>query len=147
MKLKYNYAYKIAEELAISFIKRIDDQVSTLPAKAILIPIPLYKLRQNWRGFNQAEEMGKLVSKRLGWGYGHDLLIRTKKTVPQTELKGVKRTKNVLGAFSVSSKSKIYSSRYVIFDDVLTTGSTLREACKVLKRRGAKDVYGLTIAA
>jgi len=147
LKLKYNYAYKIAEELAERLIKKIESETSILPTDAILIPIPLYKLRQNLRGFNQAEKMGKLISESLGWDYNPDLLVRTRRTTPQTELKGVNRTKNLLGAFSANPKSKIYNSTYVLFDDVLTTGSTLKEACKVLKRRGIKVVWGLTIAA
>lgn len=147
LKLKYNYAYMIAEELAEGLVKKIESGTPTLPTNALLIPIPLNRLRQNWRGFNQAERVGKLISERFGWCYNPNLLVRIRKTAPQTELKGVKRTKNILGAFSVIPKSKIYNSTYILFDDVLTTGSTLKEACKVLKRRGVKVVCGLTIAA
>ena len=147
LKLKYNYAYKIAEELATHLIEKIEDETPILPDKAILIPIPLHKLRQNLRGFNQTEKVGKIISERFGWIYDHDLLVRIKKTSPQTELKGSNRATNLLGAFSARPKSKIYNSTYVLFDDVLTTGSTLKEAGKVLKRRGVKVVWGLTIAA
>ena len=173
LKLKYNFAYKIAEELAEKFVEKVKRDVPILPKEAILVPIPLYKLRENWRGFNQAEELGKMTAKKMGWVYEPDLLIRNKKTTPQTELKGKERSSNLLGAFSIkkgyelreygvcgkgfeanklkndphNSFSTIHNSCVILFDDVLTTGSTLKEACKVLKRKGVKNVWGLTIAA
>lgn len=50
LKLKYNFAYKIAEELADKFVEKIKRDVPILPKEAVLIPIPLYRLRENWRG-------------------------------------------------------------------------------------------------
>lgn len=147
LKLKYNFAYKITEELADRFVEKIDNGVSILPKDAVLVPIPLYKSRKNWRGFNQSEELGKIIACELNWKYDCNLLIRTKNTSPQAELKGKQRSKNLTGAFSLSKKGRLRNSTIVLFDDVLTTGSTLREACKIFKRNGAKVVWGLTIAA
>ena len=174
LKLKYNFAYKIAEELAEKFVDKIRRDTPILPKEATLVPIPLYKLRENWRGFNQAEELGKIVAGKMGWRYEANLLIRRKKTTPQVELKGKERLTNLVDAFSLnwttlssptrleiyidsrlrgndkkeSFQSPIINNRpIVLFDDVLTTGSTLKEACKVLKRKGVRNVWGLTIAA
>ena len=158
LKLKYNFAYTIANELADRFTEKIQKDVPILPKSAVLIPIPLYRSRQNWRGFNQTEELGKIIAQKLSWEYVPNALRRTKKTTPQADLKGKDRAINLKGVFSLSTNYSpsrrlsgaggyLPSTNYIVFDDVLTTGSTLKEACKVLKHGGVKIVWGLTIAA
>lgn len=147
IKLKYNFAYKVAEELAEKFAERLKIDTHSLPDNAILIPIPLYKSRKNWRGFNQAEIMGKIVAKKMDWQFATDLLIRRKKTSPQAELKGKERRKNMFNAFMLAKEHRFEDVPYILFDDVLTTGSTIKEAAKVFKKGGVKTVLGLTIAA
>ncbi len=147
LKMKYNFAFGIAKELAEKFIEKIKRDAPFLPRSAILIPIPLHKSRQNWRGFNQAGEMGKTIAQKMGWQYEADTLKRTKKTNPQAELKRKERAPNLFGAFSLNPRFTAQDLPYVLFDDVLTTGSTLKEACKVFKQGGTRTVWGLTIAA
>ena len=161
LKLKYSFASDVADELSEAFCQKLKADVFILPKDVVICPIPLHRLRQNWRGFNQSQELAKAVAKQLAWEYYPDLLIRKKFSKPQVELRGKQRKENVLGAFALSSSFKspvMGSSRsenpsgrrhksFVIFDDVLTTGSTIREAAKVLKRAGARTVWGLTIAA
>jgi ComF family protein len=136
----------IAEELADKFIEKINKERIFLPKDAVLIPIPLYQKRKNWRGFNQSEEIGKMIANKLKWEYQQDILVRTRKTIPQTELKGQERLQNISGAFSPNSDNLKPDKTYILLDDVLTTGSTLKEACKKLKQNGAKTVWGITIA-
>ena len=146
IKLKYKFAYELANELsryASDFMKK---NINALPKDAILTPVPLHARRQKWRGFNQAEEIGKLIAQNLGWEFRKGIVIRKNPTKPQTELKRSQRKKNILGAFSLKPNHQLLSTNYIIFDDVATTGSTLREVTKVLKRSGAKSVWGLTIA-
>lgn len=147
LKIKYNFAYKIAEELAEKLVERLKKEIAILPNNAILTPVPLYRQRTNWRGFNQSEVMGKIVADKMGWKNKQNLLKRIRKTIPQAELKGKERTQNIIGAFSLTAENLESDGTYILFDDVLTTGSTLKEACKVLKQKGAKTVFGLTIAA
>jgi competence protein ComFC len=84
----------------------------------------------------------------MGWSFGEDLVMRKRKTKPQTELKGEERESNLKGAFEANkSKTKgLKDFQIIIFDDVWTTGTTLKEMCKVLKRDGVKKVWALTIA-
>jgi ComF family protein len=149
LKLKYNFAKEIAEELSIHIVHYLQKEITALPKNSLLVPIPLHRRRTNWRGFNQGEEIGKLVAKRMGWKFYPDVLIRKLSKRPQTELKGDERRENILGVFVLNSDFKSLVISYqslVIFDDVLTTGATMKEAAKVLKRNGAKNVWGLTIA-
>lgn len=149
--LKYKFAFKIASELADNAVNELKSGKFILLKNPVLIPIPLYWYRENWRGFNQVEEIGKLVASKMGWKFIPDLLIRKVGTKSQTELGKKDRLSNVRGVFilnpnylSRNSSSLIHNS-VIIFDDVWTTGSTLKEAAKVLKRSGFKDVWGLTL--
>jgi len=114
-----------------------------------LVPIPLNKKRSNWRGFNQTELLGRMIASSFGWKFSSNLLLRKKFTKPQAGLGKKERRKNVKDAFAINpqfAKIKNDNLEVVIFDDVFTTGSTLKEACKVLKRNGFKTVWGLVLA-
>ncbi len=113
----------------------------------IFVPIPLYKSKEKSRGYNQAEILAEELGRRLGVEV-QNLLERTKNTKSQVGLKKEERKENMEGAFKVISDKRQATRDKIIFlvDDVLTTGSTLLEAASVLKRKGAKRVYGLTLA-
>lgn len=146
--LKYKYATSIAEELALLVSKKIK-KLKIKNNKFTLVPIPLHKKRENQRGFNQVEKIGKIVAKKLNWEYLPDLLIRTKQTTPQVQLKGIQRRQNLSGVFKVNPKhSSLFTDHcsLVIFDDVYTTGSTINEAKKVLHEAGFGSIRSLTIA-
>src|SRR3990172_9745884 len=152
--LKYKYAREVGDELRKYAATKIKDYLPFLPKDAVFVPIPLYWYKENVRGFNQAAFFGKYISQKVGWEFLPDLLVRKKHTRPQTELRSEERQKNIRGVFALSkhSQSIVKSQRsIVLFDDVYTTGSTLKEACKVLKtylRRqgnGTGKVWGLTI--
>lgn len=145
ISLKYKFAYDVTQELVEKILERIKND--DLRFKNItLVPIPLYRQRLNWRGFNQSELIGEKLAKAMNWKYIPNLLIRNKNSIPQVGLKGSARRNNLSGVFSINSN---YLDRYLsilLFDDVYTTGSTINEARKVLNEAGFKKVYSLTIA-
>ncbi len=146
LALKYKYSTDIAEELAIHLSRVLKRENINLD-EACLVPIPLHWYRKNFRGFNQSEEVGKLVAKKMDWKFIPDLLVRNRATTPQAQLTGSARRENLHGVFSLNPN--ILISKYpniILFDDVLTTGSTLLEASKVLREGGAKRIMCLTIA-
>ena len=144
--LKYKHAKEITKELGEYLTDYLQERKVVLPKKAILMPIPLYFLRQNWRGFNQVEEIGRTIAKARGWIYEDEIIMRKKFTKPQTSLKKKDRNENVRGAFILNPSDKLQAKSYILLDDVYTTGATMKEAAKVLKRKGAKEVWGLAIA-
>ncbi len=147
IKIKYNFAFDITKELADVCASHINNRYYR--RNVILIPIPLHKKRENWRGFNQSEILGKLLAKKLSWGFDSNILTRPIASIPQVGLPKSDRERNIRGKFAVNSpKTSLAKTNvtYVIFDDVATTGSTLKEAIKVLKESGTKKVLGLTIA-
>jgi competence protein ComFC len=170
LRLKYNFAFDIASELAERMVVELKKNPFLPREKCFLVPVPLHFARKRWRGFNQSEILGRLISERMGWDFTSDLLVRNLSTQPQVKLGGKERRENVKGAFALNSRcvstlstaqsaalssaratTKAVSfatlnSEWVVFDDVWTTGSTMRECCKVLKEAGVKEVWGLTIA-
>lgn len=147
LALKYKYATEIGKEISDYLINSLPTLV--LPSVQYLTPIPIYWYKENLRGFNQSSEIGKRIAGMMGWKFTPDLLVKNISTVSQTELGGKERRLNLKGAFTANPfyKSLLSSLESVIvFDDIFTTGSTLNEAGKALKKAGAKKVWGLTIA-
>ena len=148
LALKYKFAKEVAKELAHLADSQIKQKNLVFPINSILTPIPLYWFRGNWRGFNQSQEIGKILAGRIGLGFIPDLLIRKKFTKPQIELKGRQRRQNIKGVFALNSKYQplaISHQSLILFDDVWTTGATIKEAAKVLKRNGVKTVWSFTL--
>jgi predicted amidophosphoribosyltransferase len=75
-----------------------------------------------------------------------DALVRTRRTEPQIELPAAERRLNVKGAFAVKKPDLIAGKQILLLDDVMTTGSTMDECAKELKKSGATNVIAATIA-
>lgn len=147
INLKYKFASDISDTLSKTIVNSLIHRHFPFSGEFVVLPIPLHKKRKKWRGFNQSEQISRNVSGRLGWKFSEDILFRHKSTSPQVELKKKDRIKNVSGIFSLNPKYKISSAnRFLLFDDVYTTGSTMKEVVKTLKRKGAGKVWGLTVA-
>ena len=117
---------------------------ASLPADIdVLLPVPLHWRRHAFRGFNQADEICREISRRC------DLRIsratrRLRATPSQSGLDARARTRNLRGAFSVATR--IEARHALIVDDVITTGATCREFASELKRAGVSRVSVLAIA-
>lgn len=112
----------------------------------IVVPIPLSCERHLERGFNQAEEIAREVSEALHLPLGKDVLVRTRDTLRQSELKmDDSRASNIKDAFEVNPDWDIKGNRILIVDDVATTGHTLHEAGEILMREGAASVAGIVL--
>ncbi|MDZ7798009.1 MAG: ComF family protein [Patescibacteria group bacterium] len=144
--LKYKYARDLKKffNLIINFHLQNNDY--NFLKNSVIIPIPLHKKREKWRGFNQALIIAKELSKITNIYLSENSLKRTKNTKSQIKLKAKQRQKNLENAFKVSQKLEILGKTAILIDDVYTTGATMNEAAKALKKAGAKDVKGLVIA-
>lgn len=115
----------------------------------ILIPIPLSKKRLRERGFNQAELIAKEIQKNNPsyFELKTKILIKNKDTKHQADIKDKKeRLKNLIDSFDIKNKEEISKRNIILIDDVTTTGATLNEAKKILKRNGAKKIIAFTFA-
>lgn len=124
---------------------------STLPPPLQLpqaiIPVPLHVSRLRRRGYNQSLELAKPLAEVWHLPLLLDVLQRTRATDAQTTLDAKARRRNVRGAFTVDARSSL-PSHIAVLDDVMTTGATLNECVRVLKRAGVErvDVWALARA-
>ncbi len=111
-----------------------------------IIPVPLHPARLRERGFNQA----LLLAKTLGKAHNKPVLPRAlrriRNTIPQVQLDHSEREKNVRGAFAVRNRQEIMDKNLLLVDDVFTTGATVNECARVLKKSGAREIFILTLA-
>lgn len=109
-----------------------------------IVPVPLHYRRKNWRGFNQALLISQGLAKFLDAKIDDQLIIRSKYTTPQVELGAEERKANIENAFSLVGNA--INKKLLLIDDVVTTGGTVNELAKILKRAGALEVWGATVA-
>jgi ComF family protein len=148
LALKYKFVKEVSEDLSLLVMQKVKDFFLFQKGEGILTTIPLYWSRKNFRGYNQVDEIGESISKNFNMSFYNDLLFRKKLKTPQVTLSQKDRIKNIQGVFALNPKyeTTIKNTLLIVLDDVYTTGSTLKEAAKVLKRNGAGKVWGLTIA-
>jgi ComF family protein len=111
-----------------------------------IIPVPLHPTRLRERGFNQALLLGKTLGKIHNKIVLTRALRRIRNTIPQVQLDHSERVRNVRGAFAVKKQQEIIDKRLLLIDDVYTTGATVNECARVLKKSGAKEIIILTLA-
>lgn len=115
----------------------------SIPKIDIIIPVPLHLKRLRQREFNQTALIGHFISKELKIPLAIDNLIKTKETKPQSFLNRKERLVNIKGTLFAKS---IYDRDVLLIDDVITSGATIKECAKSLKKAGAKNIIVLALA-
>jgi ComF family protein len=113
----------------------------------VLLCVPLHRSRLRQRGYNQALELARPLAHALHVPLRHDVLQRRRRTDAQTELDAVSRRRNVRGVFALR-EGLVLPTHVAILDDVMTTGATLAECARVVRRAGVArvDVWALARA-
>jgi ComF family protein len=150
--LKYEGWEPVAHRLGSLMAARIAS-IPNLPAKMVVVPVPLFKARQKHRGFNQAELLARAVvsamrSLRRSWEgeLAPRALARQRATESQAGLSLHQRRRNLRGAFFVSETAQVRDRDVLLIDDIYTTGATARACSQALKRAGAASVWVATVA-
>jgi ComF family protein len=132
--------------------KVIQDELFTslLKSRPVLVPVPITKTRKRDRGYNQSEILAKNLAKKFNLRV-INCLARVKETKSQVGLNKKERSENIKDAFALNSKliiqgSELENATILLVDDVLTSGATMNEAAKILKRAGVKSVWALAFA-
>ena len=114
----------------------------------LLVPVPLHKDKRSDRGFNQAELIARAAVKRLPrqLDIGTNVLVRQRATISQVGLTREQRIENMRDAFRVRDRRQVRGATVILVDDVMTTGTTLSECARVLKKSGAERVFAATVA-
>ena len=128
-------AWSMAEKMDTKYAK----QLKTWGIEEI-IPIPLHRVRRRKRGFNQSKLLAEQLAQKTGIPINRNVLYRIRNTKPLKEMDGKERRRNLQGAFGVSSAWKPCRN-VLLIDDIYTTGSTIEQAAKLLRKAGAQNVY------
>lgn len=133
-------------------IKRLSKPLSKLMFKTgipnvdIIIPVPLFERKLRQREFNQSALLAKHLADYTGITLVIDCLLKVRNTLPQVKLSAKERKKNIRNTFGINNKKLIQKKNIMLVDDVFTTGATVRECSKLLKRAGAGGIHVVTLA-
>jgi len=145
LESRYKFGRDLATGRALAALWQREPCPGALPA--LIVPVPLHRQRLRERGYNQSLELGRPLADALDIPLRHDLLRRLRATSAQTELDAPGRRRNVRGAFALREDIAL-PAHVVILDDVMTTGATLSECTRALRRAGVPrvDVWALARA-
>ena len=156
--IKYNgMTHAVAKTVQNAYINMAEDAMRFKPFLSCLFSkdtcityVPMFKRKEKFRGFNQAAVFAKEMGKAVGKGVV-SLLEKIIDTKSQTDLGKKERLENVKDSFAVSDAGGTLSVpsttlSVVLVDDVWTTGATMKECCKILRKAGAQEVWGFTVA-
>lgn len=139
--IKYSGHKFAAKHLAAMLVSKISNfgQIDTI------IPVPLHPNRKKWRGYNQSELLAKEMSEMTSIAVDTTSLERHIETEAQQGKGRTEREANMIGAFRVTDKNAVASKSILVVDDVFTTGTTVNECARVLKKNGAAKVFVATV--
>ena len=144
------YKFHQAIELRETLLERLDEALVSADADAPdwLLPVPLTPQRQRERGYNQCFELARVLGKRRKICCNLNLLLRVRDTAWQAQLPLRDRNANVKHAFAVEPRRthELRGKHVVLLDDVMTSGATLFEIARVLRRAGAANVQAWVVA-
>ena len=137
-----SYLYKTFSKIILNntkiyrFLKNYD----------IIVPVPMSNLKYNNRGYNQTELIAKEIAKNLKIDVSIRNLVKIRETETQSLLTKEQRKENVNGAFEIVNYNEFKDKHIILFDDIYTTGSTINECVKKLKKANPKGILALTSA-
>jgi len=142
LRLKYSGDISLAETLSVPMIELLNGTDWKLDAVA---PVPISEKRSEDRGYNQAALLAFPISLKTGIPYRKNALKKVRENRSQVGLTFDERYKNVIDAF-ICGDDFIIDKAVLVVDDVVTSGATMNECAKVLLDKGAREVYGITLA-
>ncbi len=143
--IKFKKMAYLAKAIARYSYQSLEDKDKIFDCDYI-IPVPISKERRKERGFNQSEIIAEQISMLIKKELLKNVLIKIKNTIPQSLLPLKERKKNIAGSFGLRNVELIKGRRILLIDDIYTSGSTVFECSKILKKNGAEDVRVFTIA-
>lgn len=142
---KYNFVTDVLKIFDLMIQKFLLENKKYFEGVDYIVPVPLHKRRFAERGFNQAEEIARMLSRELNIEM-KNVLLREKATKQQAKLHKQERIENIKDAFVLKSEVDVKNKNIIVVDDVFTTGSTLGECARVLKDAGAGSAKAFTLA-
>lgn len=145
LKYKFHnqaYLYKTF----VNFLLKNKKFFQILKSYDTIIPVPISQKRQKARGYNQSYLLAKEIVTYTNLRLENECLIKTKNIVEQSKLNKEDRRKNIQGAYELRNGQKLKNKKILLLDDIYTTGSTVKECCKILQQAQPKEIGVFTIA-
>lgn len=142
---KYGKIKVLGKKLASLAIDRLEGD-GIFSGVEVIVPVPLHPKKERTRGFNQAAEIARSLGQRLKIRVAPRALIKVRDNLAQASLEAESRRENVRGVYDIRERGKIEGKVVLLVDDVYTTGSTIAECSRILRKAGAKEIRALTIA-
>ena len=143
--LKYENNFRVGEILGRMLGHKLLNDIKS-PSPDLILPVPLHHLKKSERGYNQSFYISKGVNKILNLALNDKSAKRIKYTETQTSMNIKERERNIAGAFQVRSSKSIAGKNILIIDDVITSGNTVSEFGRILKKNGAGTIYAASLA-
>jgi len=150
--LKYRFIKEALEPISVVIKKYVywlsrERKINVIEEDPVITFVPLGTRRLNWRGFNQAELIAGSLANILQRDVWAGILVQTKRTKPQAEVKErAERLNKLHGIFKITNSLLVCGRTVIVVDDVCTTGATLNECARILKEAGVEKVIGFVIA-
>lgn len=144
IRFKFKNKKYYADSFARAAAKAVEEVYKDMRID-VITAVPLSARNRRERGYNQSELVARKIGKMLAVPY-EELLLKSKQNRVQHELNYEERLVNVQGVYTAPCPANILGKTILLVDDIMTTGSTLSECCKVLKRSGAKLVLCVVVA-
>lgn len=135
-QFKYSNRLDLGRDLGITMARQLESKLAEFPDS--LVPVPLHRSKLRQRGYNQALELARWLSRHYGIPVDASSIARHRKTPTQTGLPYKQRRNNIANAFSV--KPNVSGKHIALIDDVMTTGSTVNELSRILLKSGVTQV-------
>ncbi|HAE36641.1 MAG: hypothetical protein UR85_C0004G0021 [Candidatus Nomurabacteria bacterium GW2011_GWF2_35_66] len=154
-KLKYHKTPYIGQRFGQLLYKELIEEVSSLQIFSqgfpiLVVPVPISHDKKKNRGYNQSEIIARSFcysAEKSIFQLKNKTIVKKSNTIPQAKLTNrTRRLQNIKGAFELSVGASVKGKTIIIIDDVTTTGGTMLEMMKVLKKNGAKKVVGFAVA-
>ena len=143
--MKYNNNFRAGIFLGKKIAERFLNEIVSAKYDFI-IPVPLHPLKKAERGYNQSYYIAKGISQITKIKIGNNIVKRKRYTSTQTKLSAIERKENIRNAFTIKKIDKIRGKKIILVDDVTTTGATVTEVAKKLKKIGVSEILLLTAA-
>ena len=145
--LKYKFKEKVhIYKTIVNFLLKNKKFVEFIKKYDIIIPIPISRKRYKERGFNQSLLIAKGIAKKTNLKLEEDTIFKIKNIIEQSKLDKNQREQNVKNVYKIRKTNKISKENVLIIDDIYTTGNTVTECAKTLKKLKPKNIGVFTIA-
>ena len=143
-RLKYEGRREYADFFGKDLARKLGSEIKGWKADAI-IPVPLHKDREKQRGYNQAALIANVLGRELDIPVKDRLIFRKRATLAQKQLNSKERQNNLKNAFKIG-QNDVKLKTVIVVDDIYTTGATMDEVARSLKRAGVKEIYCISLA-